>query len=173
MMNNKVVVLALDLASKKTGYAVYKDQHIVKSGTWKFKQESYHSDLYKKVTAMIKKFSVTELVSEDIFMDSHYTKVRAYPILAECKGIINLISELLNIPISFYRPIMIKQHIWGRSHDSTREKEKRAMIMAITKDYGYTLENLNADDEADAIGLLITFLDNMDYKIEHPNKWRN
>jgi hypothetical protein len=68
---------------------------------------------------------------------------------------------------------MVKQHIWGRSHNSTREQEKRAMIMAITKDYGYTLENLNADDEADAIGLLITYLDNMDYKIEHPNKWRN
>jgi Holliday junction resolvasome RuvABC endonuclease subunit len=164
------IVLALDLASKKTGYAIYKDRKIVKSGTWKFKPESYHRELYKKVRGIVKEFSVTELVSEDIFMDSHYTKVRAYPILAECKGIINLISELLNIPISFYRPIMVKQHIWGRSHNSTREQEKRAMIIAITKNYGYTLESLSADDEADAIGLLITFLDYNGYPIEHPKQ---
>ena len=42
--------------------------------------------------------------------------------------------------------------------------------MAITKNYGYTLESLSADDEADAIGLLITFLDYNGYPIEHPKQ---
>ena len=41
------------------------------------------------------------------------------------------------------------------------------MIKRIKK-LGYSLEKDNADDEADAIGLLITYLNNHNYIVKHP-----
>lgn len=169
------IILALDVASKKTGYAIFIGKTIVYHGTWRLKSPCYHLDLFNRITQTIQKHKVTHIVSEDIFMDSSYVRVNVYPILAECKGVVKLAVQQSGITISHCTPIRIKQHIWGMSGKRKlgRDEEKQMMIQAITNNYGYALEKPNADDEADAIGLLITYLDNKDYKVEHPNKWRN
>lgn len=159
--------LALDLASGKTGYAIYRNDKIIKSGTWVLKSQTRYADLYNNIVNTIDKYEISNLVIEDIFKDND--KPTAFQILAECRGIAECIAQLRRVPTSFIRPIAVKQHICGIRYnkDTSHRQYKDMMIRRITK-LGYKLEKQNADDEADAIGLLITYLDNHNYIVKHP-----
>lgn len=160
-------ILSLDTASRKTGYAIYENGKIVKSGTWILKPNVRFADLYNHIVEAINKHNVTKIIAEDIFKDD--SKPNAYEVLAECRGVVECVSQLYKLPISFIRPIAIKQHMYGIQYKSEKSKNanKELMIKRIKK-LGYSLEKENADDEADAIGLLITYLDNHNYIIKHP-----
>lgn len=160
-------ILSLDTASRKTGYAIYKNGKIVKSGTWILKPSVRFADLYNHIVEAINKHNVTKIIAEDIFKDD--SKPNAYEVLAECRGVVECVSQLHKLSISFIRPIAIKQHIYGVQYKSgnTKINHKELMIKRIKK-LGYSLEKDNADDEADAIGLLITYLNNHNYIVKHP-----
>ena len=167
-------ILALDTASKKTGYAVYKKGRIIKSGTWKLKPEKKYSMLLDKLEQTIKRYGITLIVAEDIYQSKD--KRNAYEILCKCQCIVEIMSERYNIPLSTgFNPIRVKQHIWrynpyNEIHKKlTRTEHKERMIKAITN-LGYKLETENADDEADAIGLLITYVGSYKYEMMHPAK---
>lgn len=158
-------ILSLDTASRKTGYAIYNNGAIIAHGTWKLKQSTKFSDLYKFITSTIKKYNITHIIAEDVYQDSDIRKKVAYQVLCECRGIVELIGEQNAIPVKFIDAIRVKSHIWRyNSYNSyhktlSRDEHKQRMIDCIQNRYGYQLESPKADDEADAIGLLITYLE--------------
>ena len=167
-------ILALDTASKKTGYAIYKNGKIFKSGTWRLKKDKEFSTLFDNLKITVEKYGITLIVAEGIYQDKN--KKDAYEKLCMCKGVINVITEHYDIPLTTnFNPIRIKQHIWNYNPYSethkklTRTEHKERMINAVTR-LGYNLETDEADDEADAIGLLITYVDSYRYEINHPAK---
>ena len=167
-------ILALDTASKKTGYAIYKNGKIFKSGTWKLKKGKELLALFDNLETIIRKHEITQIVAEDIYQDK--SKKDAYERLCMCKGVLYVIAERYDIPLlTSFNPIRIKQHIWSYNPYSTvhknltRTEHKKRMVNAVTR-LGYKLETESADDEADAIGLLTAYLDDYKYEIIHPAK---
>lgn len=166
--NYEGALLALDTASRKTGYAVFKGGKIIASGTWVIKQKDYHKQLCRNISTSVERWGITQIVAEDIFKDSDQRKSHAYEVLCECKGVVKLCAQLACIGVFFIQPIEVKQQVYGykRRFNYTRAQHKKAMINAV-KRLGYKLQSDEADDEADAIGLIIAYLGRV-YAITHP-----
>jgi Holliday junction resolvasome RuvABC endonuclease subunit len=169
----KDIILALDVASRKTGFALFRNNRIEKSGTWKINQNRPFSDLLDRITDTVQCYGVTEIIAEDIFQSDDYRYKSAWEVLSQCKGVVRCAAEICNIPARFYNPLIIKSWMritgYGYKCKYTREELKQRMINAVTNRYCYTLEKPNADDEADAIGLMITCVEGNGYKMIHPN----
>lgn len=167
----KGAILALDTASEKTGYAIYKDNRIVDSGTWILKDGEELAQLYKYILQVVKEHKITKIIAEDIYKSKDPKLKNAYNVLAECRGIVKLICQLKRLECIFISPIIAKQYIWKMQPNTTltRPQQKQAMLLAVQR-YGYQLANNRAYDEADAIGLLITCVETNNYILEYPNQ---
>lgn len=182
-------ILALDTASHKVGFAVYKNRVITAHGSMRLREKGETDNertqsrmiaLYDKVCSLIKKLNVTQVVVEDIFKDNDPRKHSAAEILGMCKGVVintNYISGLP--PVIFINPLHVKNVMWGytssrKSHREMKRDEQKACMCRAVERLGYQLNTTykgNKDnDQADAIGILITYL--YDYKIPivHPCK---
>ena len=170
-----MVIFGLDLASVNAGWAIYKDGAITNHGVWRINQRSRFTDLESKLNAAIKKYHVSSIAAEGIFKSDDKRLQCAYEILAKCHGVLQLVGERNGIPITLIKPYQAKRQMWGYSPSRhgrlTREQHKAAMIKAVTK-YGYKLSTDRhgnySDDEADAIGILITYLKSEQLPITHP-----
>lgn len=167
-------ILALDTASHKTGYAIYIDGKITESDTWTLKSTNHLSDLHKRISGAITKHRITMILAEDIFKSDDPRKISAYKALSECRGVVMLVAQDKDIPFKTLTPLEAKQIMWGykRGQEIPREEQKARMIRRIEK-LGYILnEDRNGkkdDDQADAIGLLISYLRKYRLPIEHPD----
>jgi Holliday junction resolvasome RuvABC endonuclease subunit len=163
--------LALDAASRKTGFAIYKDGVIAESGTWHLNPKEKWVDLENRIREVIRKYEITLIVAEDIFKNKDARHNTGYDVLCKCHGVLELISQYYYVPIQLMHSYDMKAHIWNKSRfvkvDPKERKERT--IRVITNRYGYTLEHPNADDEADALGIAITHIELHNYEIKHPN----
>jgi Holliday junction resolvasome RuvABC endonuclease subunit len=172
MKEYKGVILALDIAAK-TGYALYKDSLIFKTGTWNFNPNGKLgasqrlAAFYKTLINTIQRYGVTEVIAENYYLDR--TKPTAGITLGEYHGVLRLIIGLHHLSLQLLDPMTIKTTMHVYSKHNTRKELKQRMINAVTNCYGYTLEKPNADDEADAIGLMIAHLKINGYKVTHSN----
>ena len=155
-------ILALDTASRKTGYAIYKDGKILDSGVWVLKPNENFLDLYRHIRNAVKTYDINVILAEDVFKVEN--KTNAYEVLCECRGIVQLCAQQLKLQETrFISPLRVKQMIWDynpkakKTHRNfTRTQQKNIMIRFI-KNMGYMSQDNTSDDEADAIGLLIAF----------------
>lgn len=181
-------VLALDTSSSKTGYAVYADGQITSHGSIKLRgrgetpseqAQDRLRQLYTKLGQLITRYKITRIVAEDIFKDSDIRKQSAFDVLAQCRGVLIALSEAHQLPpIKFLNPGHIKSKMWNyttsrRDHRTlTRQEHKERMCRAVER-LGYQLNtdrNGNKDnDQADALGILITYLESKKHPIKHPN----
>ena len=170
---NKDNILALDTASHKTGYAIYKDGKLLETGVWLLKQTTRFADLYEHITKTVEAHDINVILAEDVFKDD--SKTNAFEVLCECRGVVELCTQQLKLhETRFLSPMRVKQEIWGynpkryKSHrEITRSRQKLLMIKYLS-DMGYIDQDNTNDDEADAIGLLIAFFKIWGYKLPAP-----
>ncbi len=177
-------ILSLDTASHSTGYAIYKDGTIAESGAIKLRgngntdterTQNRLEQLYVKVCNLISKHKITQLVAEDIFNDSNPQKKSACEVLGACRGILIASNAQYKLPrIKFIKPCVAKREMWGyeyRHKNLSRAEHKARMCRAVER-LGYQLKtdrNGNKDnDQADAIGILITYLNAHNLPVTHP-----
>lgn len=168
--DTKATILALDTATT-TGYAIYKNGKIIEHGIWKLNILDRYKQLYAQLTKTIRKYHVTTIVAEDIFKSKDQRLISAYQVLAELRGVIELVAQRNNLGLSFLNPLIVKSRMipsFSYKTKGTRADQKKAMINAITR-LGYVL-NTTKDDEADAIGILITYVEGMRYQLQHPSQ---
>lgn len=163
------VILSIDGATK-TGYAIWRNGEIVKSGTKRFHHseckriKDYGEWLYNTLT----EWGITDVVAEDIYRTHDKQRDNAFMVLCELRAITIQTSEELGITPAFVNPLVVKHYmINGTTKD--RKKDKKYMINRVTA-LGYNLETPTADDEADAIGIMLFYLDNHNLPITHPQK---
>ena len=164
------VILSIDGATR-TGYAIYKGGAIIAHGTKQFTPSKRVEQYGDWLQQTIGEWQVTEIVTEDIYREHDHTKDRAFLSLALMQGALRVITYQNGITPTFLNPLLIKSHMipsFGRKK-CTREENKQRMINRV-KGYGYQLEHDNTDDEADAIGILITYLDEYNIPVVHPNR---
>lgn len=177
MENQKEIILSLDTASRKTGYAIYKNGKITNHGFWGIDQLRPYADLEKRILKAISQYKVTAIVAEDIYKDKDLRKQSAFDVLSKCQGVLRLISEREEIPLNLLDGRIAKREMWGYTTARpdhkfmVREEQKKRMVNRV-QFLGYQLHTekngkIN-DDEADAIGILITHCKLKNIPISYP-----
>ena len=96
------ILLALDQASKTTGWAIYEDGQLKAWDKFTFEDEDFGKRLLKirnKVISLIQEYNVTEVAIEDIQMQNSIgNNVVTYRALAEVRGVLEELFTELNIP---------------------------------------------------------------------------
>ena len=141
-------LLALDQASRVSGWAIFDNQDLINSGTFTLKSDDVGERLvqYRQYLAdLTDKYEIDEVAFEDIQMQGQVNNVQTFKVLAEVFGVT---QEYLAEQNYFYHIVSSntwksKLQIKGRTRP---EQKKNAQA--------YVLEHYNkkvSQDEADAI----------------------
>lgn len=141
-------LLALDQASRTTGYAVFEDDKLVKSGTFTLRSDDVGErlvDYRKHIEKLIIDNDIEEVAFEDIQMQGQVNNVQTFKVLAEIFGVTQefLVENGHSYHIVSSNTWKSKLQIKGR----TRVEQKRNAQI-------YVLENFDkkvSQDESDAI----------------------
>ena len=141
-------LLALDQASRTTGYAVFEDNQLVKSGTFTLRSDDVGErlvDYRKHIEKLIVDNDIEEVAFEDIQMQGQVNNVQTFKVLAEIFGVTQefLVENGHSYHIISSNTWKSKLQIKGR----TRVEQKRNAQI-------YVLENFDkkvSQDESDAI----------------------
>lgn len=141
-------LLALDQASRTTGYAVFEDDQLVKSGTFTLRSDDVGErlvDYRKHIEKLIIDNDIEEVAFEDIQMQGQVNNVQTFKVLAEIFGVTQefLVENGHSYHIISSNTWKSKLQIKGR----TRVEQKRNAQI-------YVLENFDkkvSQDESDAI----------------------
>ena len=168
IQRERMTILGLDTASRKTGYAVYRDGRIIAHGAWKIDPAHTFSDLEDKILSALGRYGVTEIVAEDIYRSRDSRLQAAFDVLSQCQGVLRLISDKSGLPLWLVDARVAKREMWGYTtarpthRAMPRSEQKERMCRAVER-LGYRLgtdRNGRADDdEADAIGILVTYVE--------------
>lgn len=141
-------LLALDQASRTTGFAVFEDDQLVKSGTFTLRSDDVGErlvDYRKHIEKLIIDNDIEEVAFEDIQMQGQVNNVQTFKVLAEIFGVTQefLVENGHSYHIVSSNTWKSKLQIKGR----TRVEQKRNAQI-------YVLENFDkkvSQDESDAI----------------------
>ena len=141
-------LLALDQASRTTGFAVFEDDKFVKSGTFTLRSDDVGErlvDYRKHIEKLIIDNDIEEVAFEDIQMQGQVNNVQTFKVLAEIFGVTQefLVENGHSYHIVSSNTWKSKLQIKGR----TRVEQKRNAQI-------YVLENFDkkvSQDESDAI----------------------
>jgi Holliday junction resolvasome RuvABC endonuclease subunit len=156
-------ILALDLSSKSSGWAIGDESKLIDHGcitsasTSNIKRIIIMRDNIKEI---IKKYDVKEIVIEEVRTD--YKNAHTYKVLTWLQGIIVVAAYEVNpkINITYIQPSSWRASIGihtGRG--IKREELKKADITYVKNKYGIEVN----DDEADAICIYDSFLIKEDF----------
>lgn len=142
-------LLALDQASRTTGYAIFNGDKLIKYGHWTFNDEDI-GDRLKQLRAIIlsiiNEFQIDQIAFEDIQLQAGVgNNVATHKTLAEVFGIIHELSCELNIPYN-----VVHSQSWKSTCEikgKTRPEQKRNAQLFIEQQYGIK----PTQDESDAI----------------------
>lgn len=164
-MTKEKVILSIDGATK-TGWAIYKNGKIVKHGTKRF-TNPICGKYFNWLVQMIGENEVTHIAAEDIYRLHNRTQDKAFLALAKMQGVLCAVAENNKVDLTLLNPLQVKFVMIPSVTRHERKDDKQRMINRV-KFLGYQLENDKADDEADAIGILITYLHNNGIPVKHP-----
>lgn len=166
-MKKEKVILAIDGATK-TGWAIYKNGIIVKHGTKQFASATRIKQYGRWLCDIVGENGITHIVAEDIYRLHNRTQDKAFLALAKMQGVLEYVASSANVELSLINPLQVKFMMIPSVTRHERKDDKQRMISRV-KFLGYELENDKADDEADAIGILLTYLYNKGIPVTHPN----
>lgn len=163
------VILSIDGATK-TGYAIWRNGAIVKSGTKQLSRKNGKrlNEYRKWLLNTIAEWQVTNIIAEDIYREHNHLMDKTYKALSQIQGITEMVSEETHTESEFINSLPVKRYMINGT-TRNRATDKQRMINRVTA-LGYNLETPTADDEADAIGIMLFYLDNHDLPITHPQK---
>ena len=149
-------ILALDQASRKTGFSVGINGKLIDSGVICAKGEGDDRicDMANKIKDKIIEVKPDKVYAEHIQLQSG--NVSTYNMLARLQGMIIWISKELNIPLEIVPPVTWKASIGICK--GKRQEQKAACIEYVESKYGIDL--YESDDIADSIGILTYAMNN-------------
>ena len=155
-------VLSLDTAAT-TGFAIYDRNRIKSSGVWKFSKSDKAkkiSQFYDTLCQTIEEDHISTIVAEDVYFDP--SRPKALEALGEMRGIIYLVCSQYNIKLAdFIQPVDHKYLLTGNQYAN-----KSQTIEAVNS-LGYQVQD---DNEADAISIMLAYLQLNKRLILHPDQ---
>jgi Holliday junction resolvasome RuvABC endonuclease subunit len=152
------MILALDLSSKSSGYAVGDGENLVDHGCITSASTSNIKRIIKmrdELVEIMKKYNITEIVTEEVRTD--YKNAQTYKVLNWVQAAVVIAAFEINpkIEITYIQPSSWRAAVGihtGRG--IKRETLKQEDILYVKNKYGLTV----GDDEADAIGILDAYI---------------
>lgn len=142
-------LLALDQASRVSGWAVFEDGKLIEFNKFSATQADVGDRLHfirKEVLALINKFDIDEVVFEDIQLQSNIANnVATFKALAEVFGVLHELFVELKIPRTAVLSTVWKSSLGIKGKD--RPAQKKAAQEWVTSTYGLK----PSQDECDAI----------------------
>jgi Holliday junction resolvasome RuvABC endonuclease subunit len=152
------MILALDLSSKSSGYAVGDGLELIDHGCVTSASTSNIKRIIKmrdEISEVIKKYNITEIVTEEVRTD--YKNAQTYKVLNWVQAAVVIASYEINpkIEITYIQPSSWRAAVGihtGRG--IKRDTLKQADIQYVKDKYNLIV----GDDEADAIGILNAYI---------------
>lgn len=144
-MNN---ILALDQASRTSGWAVFCEDSLIASGTFTYDDDNFSQRLVKirnKVISLIHDYCITKVLLEDIQLQGQTNNVTTYKALAEVIGVLEELCCELKIPHELIHSQTWKSTLNIKGRDRATQKRNAQ---------AYVFETYNkkvTQDESDAI----------------------
>lgn len=144
-----MTILALDQASRTSGYAVFCDDQLIDSGKFTFEDTDIAKRLMKirnKVEELINEFCIEKIILEDIQCQGNVVNnLETFKILAEVIGVLTELAAEKNLPYELVYSTVWKStlQIKGR----TRPEQKKNAQQYVLNTYGKKV----TQDESDAI----------------------
>lgn len=141
-------ILALDQASRTSGYAIFQEGKLVASGTFTYDDSDFSLRLVKirnKVLSLIEEYNITKILLEDIQLQGQTNNVTTYKALAEVLGVLEELARERNIPHELVHSQTWKSTLGIKGRD--RATQKRNAQAFITEVYGLKV----SQDQSDAI----------------------
>lgn len=142
-------ILALDQATRITGYSVFQNQELKEYGRISPKDQDINKRfvfIKNSVKKLIEKFNITKVYFEDIQLQGNVgNNVKTFKSLAQLQGVLIVLLEELNIPYEIVHSQVWKSSVGIKGKNRTEQKKKAQQ---------YVLENYNikaTQDEADAV----------------------
>lgn len=141
-------LLALDQASRVSGWSIFEDDQLIDSGTFTLKSDDIGErlvDYRKHIEKLIEDNDIDEVAFEDIQMQSQVNNVQTFKVLAEIFGVTQeyLASHQYGYHIVSSNTWKSQLGIKGR----TRPEQKKAAQAWVLETYGKKV----SQDESDAI----------------------
>lgn len=147
-----MTILALDQASRTSGWALYENGKLIKYGKFTYEDEDFGERLFKirkKIKELIDTYLPNEIIFEDIQLQSSYgNNVDTFKKLAEVFGIVYELATELGIPNRAVISTVWKSKLGllhGKGQDRTAQKREAQVWVSNT--YGIKA----TQDEIDAI----------------------
>ena len=148
-----MIILALDLSTKSSGYAIFNNQELIKHGYITAGSSNLYHRIHKmtdEIKTIAEENKVEKAVIEDVIPDDVKGNQKVFKALMYLQGFITDVLDSLNIPFIFYTASewrkKCKIHT-GRG--VLRESLKPKDIEFVQNQFGIKVN----DDEADAICL--------------------
>ena len=141
-------ILALDQASRTTGYAIFQEGKLIASGTFTYADDDFSLRLVKirnKVISLIEEYRINKILLEDIQLQGQTNNVTTYKALAEVLGVLEELSRELNIPHELVHSQSWKSTLGIKGRD--RATQKRNAQAYVENVYGLKV----SQDATDAI----------------------
>ena len=141
-------ILALDQASRTTGYAIFQEGKLIASGTFTYADDDFSLRLVKirnKVISLIEEYRINKILLEDIQLQGQTNNVTTYKALAEVLGVLEELSRELNIPHELVHSQSWKSTLGIKGRD--RATQKRNAQLYVENMYGLKV----SQDATDAI----------------------
>lgn len=150
-------ILALDQASRTTGYAIFEDGKLINYGKFTFEDSDFGLRLQKirnKVKSLIENNSIDELIFEDIQyqkkVSGHYNEVNnvdTFKKLAEVLGIVYELATEMDVPTHAVLAVTWRSELKIPGVERTDAKKNTQKWVDTTFNVKPT------QDECDAIGI--------------------
>lgn len=144
-MNN---ILALDQASRTTGWSVFQENKLVASGTFTYADDDFSLRLVKirkKVIELIEQYNINKILLEDIQLQGQTNNVTTYKALAEVLGVLEELARERNIPHELVHSQTWKSILDIKGRDRATQKRNAQAYVATV--HGKKV----SQDEADSI----------------------
>lgn len=142
-------ILALDQATRTTGWAVYEDKELIKYGKFSATQDHMGDRLYfirEQVIKLIETYEIDTVIFEDIqLQDNKRNNVDTFKKLAEVIGVLYELFTEMKMPAEAVLSTVWKSKLGIKGYDRTAQK--KAAQTWVNNTY-----NINpTQDECDAI----------------------
>lgn len=153
-MNN---ILALDQASRTTGWAVFQEEQLIASGTFTYDDNDFSQRLVKirnKVISLIEQYNINKILLEDIQLQGQTNNVTTYKALAEVLGVLEELSCERKIPHELVHSQTWKSTLNIKGRDRATQKRNAQAYVAET--YNKKV----SQDESDSICIGTAYIKN-------------
>ena len=147
-LQSSLNILALDQASRTSGWSVFQEDQLVASGTFTYDDDDFSLRLVKvrrMVERLIEQYNINKILLEDIQLQGQTNNVTTYKALAEVLGVLEELARERNIPHELVHSQTWKSTLGIKGRDRATQKRNAQAFVAET--YGKKV----SQDESDSI----------------------